>query len=275
MLFPLLQYSKTPLLLFRNIQGQVNVGLFQLYPASLSCHHSRHVEYLQQISCCFQQWDSAITSTIYASVASSTVIEAYVVHSWGCLSRNSTTKIPELSPSWCSISQTVWTNALVNSGGFPVHSTIDCSHSSLRTHAVRYTTKWWPFTTVWIYSHPTACCFFYVLLPVLLTSFKCAFWVIVLVAALVVLRCTNWWLRSCCVPMSDVFDEAHANWFDLDQLSPVWVGCVSMICWSGIGEEDDNEKKWEVLRVISLASCQNGIRSSQHVTYTQDESYCV
>ena len=48
-----------------------------------------------------------------------------------------------------------------------------------------------------------------------------------------------------------------------------------MICWCGIGEEDDNEKKWEVLRIIQLASCQIGIISCEHVRYTQDEFSCV
>jgi len=57
-----------------HIQGQVHIGLFQLYPTSLPCHISRHVENLQEISCCFWQWDSTITSTMYASVASSKVI---------------------------------------------------------------------------------------------------------------------------------------------------------------------------------------------------------
>ena len=86
---------------------------------------------------------------------------------------------------------------------------------------------------------------------------------------------TNWCLRSCCVAMSDVFDVAPTNQLDVDPLSPGWGGCVSVICWCGIGEEDDNETKWEVLRTILLASCQNGIFSSQHVRYTQDESCWV
>jgi len=38
---------------FGHIQGQAHVGLFQLYPTSLPCHSSRHVETLQEISCCF------------------------------------------------------------------------------------------------------------------------------------------------------------------------------------------------------------------------------
>jgi len=77
-----------------------------------------------------------------------------------------------------------------------------------------------------------------------------ASWVVFLVDALAALRWTNWCLRSCCVPISNIFDEAPANQLDLDPLGPGWSGCVSMICWCGIDEEDDNEKKWEVLRII-------------------------
>ena len=71
--------------------------------------------------------------------------------------------------------------------------------------------------------------------------------------------------------MTDVFDEEPANSLDLDAVSPGWGGCVSMICWCGIGEEDDNEKDWEVLRTIYLASCQNAICESQDYPYDQDE----
>jgi len=38
---------------FSHIQGQVHVRLFKLYPTSLPCHSSRHVENLEEISCCF------------------------------------------------------------------------------------------------------------------------------------------------------------------------------------------------------------------------------
>jgi len=40
---------------FGYIQRQAHVGLFQLYPTSLPCHSCRHVENLQDISCCFKQ----------------------------------------------------------------------------------------------------------------------------------------------------------------------------------------------------------------------------
>ena len=38
---------------FGHIQGSARVGLFQLYPISIPCHCSRHVENLQDIGCCF------------------------------------------------------------------------------------------------------------------------------------------------------------------------------------------------------------------------------
>jgi len=70
-----------------------------------------------------------------------------------------------------------------------------------------------------------------------------------------------------------VFDVAPANLPGFDPLSPGPGGCVSIMCWCGIGEEDDNERKWEALRTLWLASCQNGMSSSQHDRYAQDESY--
>jgi hypothetical protein len=48
-----------------------------------------------------------------------------------------------------------------------------------------------------------------------------------------------------------------------------------MLRWYGIGEEDDNDIKLEVLRIILLASCPNRIISRQHDSYAQDESCCV
>jgi len=57
-------------------------------------------------------------------------------------------------------------------------------------------------------------------------------------------------MRTCCVPMSDIFDVSPTNRLVFDPLAAGWGGCVSMIWWCGTGEEDDNEKKWEVLRSI-------------------------
>jgi len=69
-----------------------------------------------------------------------------------------------------------------------------------------------------------------------------------------------------------VFVVAHANQPVFNLLSPGRGGCVSTMCWGEIGEEYDNERKWEALRTISLANCQNGMSSIQHDSYAQEES---
>jgi hypothetical protein len=92
---------------FGHIQGQVHVWLFPLYPTSLPCHWSRYVENLQEISCCFLEWDSGNTSTMYASVASSKVIQASFIHSYGFLSGYLSAKIPGLRTLWCTNSWSV------------------------------------------------------------------------------------------------------------------------------------------------------------------------
>ena len=142
------------------------------------------------------------------------------------------------------------TNALVDHGGIPLRAAIYMSCSSWRTHTVWYRVNWRLFTTVWIYSHPTACCFFLVLLPVLQTIHKCAFWVIFLEDSLAASRWTNWCLLSGCVLIRDALDKAPANQLDWDPLGPSWGGCGRLIRWCGRGEEDDNEKKWGILRII-------------------------
>jgi len=178
------------------------------------------------------------------------VIKACFVHSRACLSGNSSAKILELTTSWCSISWTVRTNAFVDHGGFLLRAAMNSLRSSLRTPAARYTVNWQPIASIWIYSHPTACCFLFLLLPVLQTIFKCASWVIWLVAALAASRWTNLCLHSCCVPRISVFDVTPANRPVFYPLSPGGGGCVCMMCWCGKGEEDDNERKWEALRTI-------------------------
>ena len=57
-------------------------------------------------------------------------------------------------------------------------------------------------------------------------------------------------LRYCCVPRISVFDVAPANLAVVDPVSPGGGGCISMMCLCGIGEEDDNERKWEALSTI-------------------------
>jgi len=203
------------------------------------------------------------------------VIKACFVHSQGRLSGNSSAKIPQLTTSWCSISRTVRINPFVDHRGFLLRAALNSLRSSLWTPAVGYSVNWLPFASIRIYSHPTVCYFLFLLLPVLRMIFKCASWVICLVATLAASQWTNLCLYSCCVPRISVFDVAPANLPVFDMLSPGWGGCVSIMCWCGIGEEDDNERKWEALRTKYLASCQNGTSSSQHDRYAHDESYWV
>jgi hypothetical protein len=47
-----------------------------------------------------------------------------------------------------------------------------------------------------------------------------------------------------------VFDVAPGKRLVFDPLAPGGGGCVSIKCWCGIGEEDDNKRKWEALRTI-------------------------
>jgi len=127
-----------------HVQGLEHVGLFQLYTTSLPCRRSRHVEYLHDIRCYCKQWDAAIISTIYASVAPSTVIKAWFVHSQGCSSGNSYTPMPELRITWCSISRTVPTNSFFNNWVLLLQTAIYWSHSSQCTFIVWYTDIWQP-----------------------------------------------------------------------------------------------------------------------------------
>jgi len=180
---------------------------------------------------------------MYGSIASSMVINACFFHSRGCLSGNFFEKIPKLATSSCSISRTVRTKAFVDHGAFPLPAAINLLRSPLWTPAVHYTVYWPPFTSIWISSHPTACCFLFLRLPVLRTISKWAAWVISLVAALSASRWTNFCLRSCCVRRMSVFELAPGNRPVFDPRSPDGGGCVSMMCWCGIEEEDDNKRK--------------------------------
>ena len=234
-----------------DIQCQAHVGLFELYMTSLSCHSCRHVENVEEISCCFEQCDSASTLTTYASVPSTMVIEVYFVHFRGFALWYLSMTIPELTVSRCSISQTVRTNALVNNGGFPLSVPINWLCSSLRTLSVHYTVIRWPFSMVWIYKHPTARCFIFLLLLVLWTIYKCASRVICMVAAVAASHWTNRYLLSCCVRLCDILDETAIILLDSYLVTPGWGVCVSMIAWCWIGDEDDNEKKWKSWRIYS------------------------
>jgi len=140
---------------------------------------------------------------------------------------------------------------------------------------VRSYTSWWLFTTIWICSHSIACCVSFLLLPVLWTIFKSASSVIFSLSALAASHSTNWCQYSCCVPASDALDEAPVDQLALDLLLQCWGVSVAMIHWCEIGTEADNEKKWEVLRIIQSASGQNGTSNSQLACSTHDESCCI
>jgi len=141
--------------------------------------------------------------------------------------------------------------------------------------AVYYMVSWSSFTLIWIYPHPVASCFLFLLHLVLWTIFQCASWVIFLVATLARLWWTNWCLHSCCVPESDVLGIMPVDPPGSVPFSPGWGIWVAISCWCRIGEEDDNKKKWEVLRNIYFATSQNEI-SNRHVAgFTQVTSCCV
>jgi len=173
-----------------------------------------------------------------------------MVHSRGPLLHISSSKTPELANLWCFSSWTVPMNALVDHGGFPIRAAINRSWSSPLTPAVHYIVSWQLTTWVWSYSHTLACCFLILQVAVLCTTFQCSSWVILLVAVLAALRWTNWCLHCCSGSVGGELDEVSVVWLDWDPLPPGWGVCGAMTCCCGKGEDDDNEKKWEVLRNI-------------------------
>jgi len=125
------------------------------------------------------------------------------------------------------------------------------------------------------YSHPIGYCLLFLLLPVLCTIFRYASWVIFVVAGLAASQWNNWCLHRCCVSAGGTLVDAPVLGLDSNPLSPGSGVCGAMTCCGGQGEEDDNEKKWEVLRNILLASSQNWMSDSQLARSTQDGTYWV
>jgi hypothetical protein len=177
--------------------------------------------------------------------------------------------------SYCSISQTVRTNAWVDCRGFQLQAEMNWSQSSWCIPAVYYTVSLPSFNLVWIYSHPMGYCFLFWLLPVLWTIFICASCIIFWVATFAALEWTSWSLCSCCVPESDVLGATPVDPPGLVPFSPGWGACVGMICLCGIGEEDDKKKKWKVLRNIYFATSQNEIRNCQVASFPQLKWCCI
>jgi len=146
---------------FGHFQGQAHVRLFYSYLTSLPCHSCRHVENQLEVSCCIYILDSAITSTIYASVESSKVVKACLVCSPGFVSPNLSEKIPRLSTSWRLISRIVWTNFLVDHRGSTLWVAMNWLRCSLRTSAGCYIISLRPTTSIRLHLHPIACCFLF------------------------------------------------------------------------------------------------------------------
>jgi len=194
------------------------------------------IENQQEVTCCMDILDSAITSTISASVASSNVVEACSVHCWGFLSLNSSTEIPELTASWCSISHAMRTNALVNHGAFTLRVAIHWSHSALHTPAVCYIISWQPCTSIQLHLHLIACCIWFFPFPVLRTIFNLVSSVIFSVAAFGESRWTMWCLHCSRVWGCGVLDEAPVILLDFVPLSPCCGVCGAMICCCGSEE---------------------------------------
>jgi len=178
--------------------------------------------------------DSAVTSTIYDSVASSKVFKACLVVSQGHLSPNLSACIPELTSLWCPISWTVQAAALFNHGGFPWQEAMTWSRSALCTAAMRYIVMWLSSPWMWIDSHPIICCFLFLLLPVVSTNCEHAFWVIISVATIEASGWTNWCLHRCSVSLGGASVEAPVIRLDLGQNAHVWSVSAAMTSRCGM-----------------------------------------
>jgi len=110
---------------------------------------------------------------MYGSVASPNVFKACFVHCWGCLAWNLSAQIPDLAPSQSSIAQIVWTDGWVVHGGCLLRAAIIRTCCPLCIPAVHQRVSWWPFTLVWSYSHPIACCVIFLVFPVIRTFCQC------------------------------------------------------------------------------------------------------
>jgi len=155
--------------------------------------------------------------------------------------------IPEQTTSWISISRNRERNAFVDEGGLSLRVVINWSQSFWRTPAVRYIVSWPPSTLIWSYTHPIACCFLLMLLPVSCTLSKCASWAIISVGAVVVSRWTNSCLCCCCISVRGAFNEELIVRLDSDSITSSWGICGAMTCCCEKNDEHDYEK-WKVQR---------------------------
>jgi len=132
-----------------------------------------------------------------------------------------------------SISRTVWTNALVDRGGFPFLAAILRSGSSLGTTVVCSIISWRPCTSIWAHIHPIAGCSSFLLRPVLWTIFDCPSWVISSVAAFAASRWLKWCLHCSWVSAGGVLDKMAIGLLYSVPLSPCAGACGAMICCCG------------------------------------------
>jgi len=117
---------------------------------------------------------------------------------------------------------------------FHVTAAMNWSCSSLYSSAVGYTVSWPSSTLIWIYSHPIACYFWCLLLPVIHTMFTWASWVIFAVATITASQWTNWCLRGCCVSPSGAFCELPVVRLDSASITPGWGISGTMTCCCGM-----------------------------------------
>jgi len=114
----------------------------------------------------------------------------------------------------------VRTNALIEDGDLQLRELINSSRSSLRTTAVRYIPRWPWFAQIWIDSHPIACYFLFLRLPVLHTFFKCVSWLLFSVASIAASRWTNGCLHCCGVLPSGALRETPVVRIDSASIAP-------------------------------------------------------
>jgi hypothetical protein len=82
-------------------------------------------------------------------------------------------------------------------------------------------------------------------------------------------------LRSCSVPESDTLRVMPNDLPGVAPYSPGWCVSVAVICWCRIGEEDDNEKEWEVLWNVYLAISHIKIIKCHVAHFTPVTSCCI
>ena len=143
-------------------------------------------------------------------------------------------KILELTSSWCSILRTERRNTLVDHGCFSLQAARHWSHSSLRIPAVHYTVCWPSSSSIWIHSPLIACCFLYLLLPVVCTIHKSASWVIVLEAKIAASWWTIWRQYCCCVSTGGAVFEVPVIRLDSASFAPASSISGGMTCCCGM-----------------------------------------